>query len=147
MAPAMSRRMELDELVSVLVAEHAKMREGLADVERATTNKDFVAASEILKEMDRIFRQHIADEEAVVLKLLIDAYGVAGADDAIKVFRQHRPIYELLEKVKGLASLPVEELASSETSLRRLFDDHALAEETRVFPWALSTQRQRSVKK
>ncbi len=139
----MSRRMEFDELISVLIAEHGKMKSGLADVERAASKKDFDSAARILKSLDGLLRQHIADEEAQVLKLLIDAYGVRGAEDAIVVFRQHRPIYDLMEKVKKLASLPSYELAASEGELRRLFDEHALAEETRVFPKALSTHKER----
>jgi len=136
--------MELDELISVLVAEHGKMKNGFAEVERAASKKDFESAAKILKSLDAMFRQHIADEEAQVLKLLIDAYGVRGAEDAIVVFRQHRPIYDLMEKVKKLASLPSHELATSEGELRRLFGEHALAEESRVFPWALSTNKERT---
>ncbi|HUI00613.1 MAG TPA: hemerythrin domain-containing protein [Nitrososphaerales archaeon] len=139
----MSRRMEFDELISVLVAEHGKMKSGLAEVERAASEKDFASAARILRGLDALFRQHIADEEAQVLRLLIDAYGLKGADDAIVVFRQHRPIYDLMETVKKLASLPAAELASSENELRRLFDEHALAEETRVFPKALSAHKGR----
>jgi hypothetical protein len=141
----MSRRMEFDELIAVLVAEHGKMKSGLAEVERVAAKKDFDSAAKILKSLDALFRQHIADEEAQVLKLLIDAYGVRGAEDAIVVFRQHRPIYDLMEKVKKLASLPLHELATSEGELRRLFDEHAHAEETRVFPRALLTYRERTV--
>ena len=133
--------MGFDELISVLVAEHVKMRGDLAEVEAAVAKKDFDSASRILKGLDGLFKQHIADEEAQVLRLLIDAYGVKGAEDAITIFRQHRPIYDLMEEVKKLASLSPKELASSEDSLKRLLDEHTLAEETRVFPRAMSTHK------
>jgi hypothetical protein len=136
--------MEFDELISVLVAEHAKMKSDLAEVEAAVVKKEFNSASRVLKGLDGLFRQHIADEEAQVLKLLIDAYGVKGAEDAIVVFRQHRPIYDLMEKVKKLVALSAEELASSGDELRMLFDEHTLAEETRVFPKALSAHEGRT---
>ncbi len=139
----MSRRMEFEDLISTLVSEHGEMKRGLAEVEDAVLRKDFSAASTTLKELDSLFKQHIADEEAQVLRLLIDAYGVKGAEDAIVVFRQHRPIYDLMEEVKKLASLPPGELASKEDELRRLLDEHTLAEETRVFPRAVSTYRER----
>jgi hypothetical protein len=96
-----------------------------------------------LGELDRIFKQHIADEAAQVLRILLDAYGVDGANEAIIIFRQHRPIYDLMEKVKKLAALPIEELASSEDALRQLFEERTLAEESRVFPRALSTYKER----
>lgn len=140
----MSRRIGFEELISVLIAEHVKMKGNLKDVEAAVSKKDFDSASRILKGLDGLFKQHIADEEAQVLKLLIDAYGVRGAEDAIVVFRQHKPIYDLMERVKKLASLPADELAPSENELRRLFDEHALAEEARVFPKALSTHKERA---
>jgi hypothetical protein len=41
---------------------------------------------------------------------------------------QHRPIYDLMEEVRKLASLPIEELASDQDRLRQLFEEHALAE-------------------
>lgn len=137
----MSRSIEFEELISVLIAEHARMKSDLAEVAQAVSRRDFSSASRILSGLDSLFRQHIADEEAQVLRLLIDVYGVKGAEDAIMVFRQHRPIYDLMENVKKLASLSPEELASSEERLRLLLDDHTLAEETRVFPRAVSTHR------
>jgi len=140
----MSREMEFDELISVLVAEHVKMKGDLAAVEVAVSKKDFDSASRTLKGLDGLFKQHIADEEAQVLRTLIDAYGVNGAEDAIKVFRQHRPIYDLMEKVKKLAALSPAELASSEEKLRLLLEEHTLAEETRVFPRALSTRNRQT---
>ena len=143
----LSRKMGFEELISVLIAEHAEMKKDLTDVKQAVTNRDFSSASKILGELDRLFKQHIADEEAQVLRILIDAYGVEGADDAIKVFRQHRPIYDLMQEVKRLASLSVVELASDEDRLRQLLEDHTLAEESRVFPRAKSAYKERSVAK
>ena len=136
--------MEFEKLISVLVAEHAEMKKGLAQVKQAISNKDFASASRVLGELDRLFRQHIADEEAQVLRILLDAYGVDGSNEAIIVFRQHRPIYDLMEKIKKLAALPIEELASSEDVLRQLFEEHTLAEESRVFPKAIQTYKQRT---
>jgi hemerythrin-like domain-containing protein len=142
----LSRKMGFEELISVLIAEHAEMKKDLADVKQAITKKDFSSASKILVNLDRLFKQHIADEEAQVLRILIDAYGVEGAEDAIRVFRQHKPIYDLMEEVRKLASLSVEELASDEHRLRRLLEEHTLAEESRVFPRAISTYKEREVR-
>jgi hemerythrin-like domain-containing protein len=137
----LSRKMEFDDLISVLVEEHAKMKRDLEEVRLAVSRKDFPSASRILKGLDDLFKQHIADEEAQVLRLLIEAYGVEGSDDAIRVFRQHRPIYDLMMEVEKLASLPPEVLASDEERLRRLLDEHTWAEETRIFPKASETHK------
>jgi len=37
--------------------------------------------------------QHIIDEEATTLKILLEAYGRQGAENAIKVFQKHREIH------------------------------------------------------
>ena len=122
------------------------MKEDLVDIKRSVSKRDFSSASKTLVHLDRLFRQHIADEEAQVLRLLIGAYGVKGADEAITVFRQHRPIYQLVEEVKKLASLPPEELALDETKLRRMLEEHTIAEENHIFPKAVSTYKEKGGK-
>jgi len=132
------RKIDLETLIKVLVEEHVAMKEGLRLAKQAADRKDFEAVSRALKEVDPVFRQHIADEESQVLRLLIAHLGVKGAADEIKVFQQHRPIYQLMEKVKELAAAPPAELEADQARLDALFDDHTLAEEQRVFPRALA---------
>jgi hemerythrin-like domain-containing protein len=139
LTPVTPRRISFDELISVLIGEHVEMREKMARLEESVERREYSSAAEILGELDRLFRQHIADEEAQVLRLLIDAYGVKGADEAIMVFRQHRPIYRLIEEVRKLASLSPKELVVNEANLKSLLIEHTEAEEARVFPKALST--------
>jgi len=140
-APVMPRKVGLEQLVSILLAEHVQMVEKLATVKRHADNRDYPAAAKAIRELDALFRQHIVDEEAQVLRLLIDAYGVKGAEEAIVIFRQHRPIYTLVEEVKKLASLSAEELASNEASLKSLLEGHTKSEEDRIFPMALFLPR------
>ena len=136
--PAISpRRIEFEALIRVLVEEHAKMKGGLRRVREATARQDFASASLTLKELESVFRQHIADEESQVLRPLIDRLGVKGASEEIKVFQQHRPIYQLMQKVKELAALSAPELEADQARLASLFDDHTLAEEQRIFPKAI----------
>jgi hemerythrin-like domain-containing protein len=142
--PISPRKIEFEELISVLIAEHVAIRKDLMKLERSLEGHEFASAAETLRGLDRLFRQHIADEESQVLRLLIEAYGVKGADDAIVVFRQHRPIYKLMEEVKKLASLSPEELSLDERKLRTNLEGHVMAEETRIFPKAISTHRGRS---
>jgi hypothetical protein len=130
----------------VLIAEHVEIKKELAELEKSTGVRDYSSAFMILERLDRLFRQHIADEEAQVLRLLIGAYGVKGADEAIAVFRQHRPIYQLMTEVKKLSSLSPGELSLNEAKLRSMLKNHTIAEETSVFPRALSTFKGEGVK-
>ena len=132
------RRLPLDELVATLVAEHAKMKDGISRTRNAMLTGNFARAKESMSAVVGTFRQHIADEEGQILRLLIEAYGRGGAEDALGVFRQHRPIYALMEALEGLSRLAPLELQARGAELAALLDDHAFSEENRIFPRALA---------
>jgi hypothetical protein len=131
------RDLPLEELVRTLVEEHGKMKDLLQQAKAAAEGGNFGELSEKLRLLDPIFKQHIADEEGQILRLLIEVLGVKGAQDEIRVFQQHRPIYSLMLTVSELAAKNPADLPSEEARLNRLFDEHATAEESRVFPRAL----------
>ena len=138
------RQMDFESMVRVLVEEHRVMEAGLARVEAAATRGDFHAVAAALEQVDPVFRQHIADEESQILRLLIGELGVKGAEAEIKVFQQHRPIYRLMQLVAELASKSASELADEQCRLNELFHKHTGLEERGVFPKALGTfQEQR----
>lgn len=132
------RNLKLEALIAVLVSEHTVMREGPLKAKEAAGKRDFDAVHSAPREVGPVFRQHIADEESHVLGLLIERMGVKGAVEEIKVFQQHRPIYQLMKEVMGLAAMPAAELAANQTKLSAMFDEHTAAEEGRVFPRVMS---------
>jgi hemerythrin-like domain-containing protein len=118
------------------------MEAGLSKMREAAARSDYPAVSAALKELDSIFRQHIADEEAQLLRLLIDNLGVKGAEQEIRVFQQHRPIHRLMELISELAAKSAEELGEEQRKLDELFQQHTALEERGVFPKALGIYRQ-----
>ena len=114
------------------------MREGLRRARDAAARKDFGAVSAELRRVDPIFRQHIAGDEATVLGQLIRQLGRDAAADEIRVFQQHRPMYQLMMKVSALAARSAPELEAMEDELSALFELHTKAEEEGVFPRAAS---------
>ena len=130
--------MELDSLVRTLVGEHRAMMEGLRGARGAAQRCDFEALAGALRELDLLFRQHIMDEESTILRLLIERLGVKGAEEEIRVFQQHRPIYSLMKRIAEFASMSASELEARQEELIALFERHAAAEESRVFPRAES---------
>jgi hemerythrin superfamily protein len=136
--PFLPRRMGLKSLIRTLVEEHATMKEGISEARRAAEKRDFEALARILGGLDRLFRQHIVDEESTILRLLIGKLGAKGAEEEIRVFQQHRPIYQLMQNISKFASMSAAELQASHGELRVLFEEHALAEEKFVFPKAES---------
>jgi hypothetical protein len=139
------RNIPLDALLKVLVEEHAVMSEGLRRMKEAAHRGDLDSVSRTLKQLDPVFRQHIADEEGQILRLLIQELGRRDAEEEIKVFQQHRPIYRMMQTVSELASREPAELEAEQAKLNALFEEHTRSEEKRVFPRALGCYRQRSV--
>lgn len=131
------RKIPFDELIRVLASEHGVIREQLRLAKEASERKDFEALSTALKRMEVVFRQHIVDEEAQIIRQLVGELGVKGAEEEIKVFQQHRPIYRLMQAVAELASKKASEFGSEQAALSVLFEQHAAAEEERVYPKAL----------
>ena len=135
------RQMDFESLIKVLAEEHAVMEAGLARIELSAGRLDFAGVAATLAELDPIFRQHIADEESQILRLLIRELGVTGAEEEIKVFQQHRPIHKLMLIVAELAAKSAGELAGDQRQLNELFLEHASMEERGVFPKALGIYR------
>ena len=136
--PFLPRRLELGALIRILVGEHAAMKEGLRSAREAHRRRDSETLARRMKDLDRLFRQHIVDEESTILRLLIGKLGVKGADEEIRVFQQHRPIYRLMERISAFASMSAAELDAHQEELSELFERHTSAEETEVFPKAES---------
>ena len=86
------------------------MASGLARVRESARRHDFDDASNALKGLEPIFRQHIVDEESQVLRLLVEELGVANAEEEIRIFQQHRPIHRLMQMVSELAGKSAPEL-------------------------------------
>lgn len=135
------RQMDFESLIRVLAEEHKIMAAGLATMKDAATRGDFEEVAASLGALDPIFRQHIADEESQILRLLIGELGVKGAEAEIKVFQQHRPIYELMQLISDLASKSTPELKADQHRLSGLFLEHTSLEEQGVFPKALGMYR------
>ena len=130
------RKLTLDALIATLIEEHVLMRGCIRRAREAAARKDFEKVREELQKVDPVFRQHIADEEAQILGVLIREVGVKGAEQEIRVFQQHRPIYILMKKASDLASKSTAGLEASQAELEDLFELHTKAEEERVFPRA-----------
>jgi len=136
------RRLELDDLIRILVEEHGKVRDLLVKLDMLLQAGRYTEAAEELKEFQPYLDQHILDEEAIVLKALLDALGRGGAARAIKVFQEHREIHQLISEMRSAASTP-EKLVEKKDRLRETLERHFWAEEKDVFPSALDVYRRK----
>jgi len=138
-----ARQLEFRELIIVLTKEHEQLRKLLADLNGALAKGDYSRGADRVIEFDNSTLQHIVDEENVLLKLFIDAYGREGADDAIKVFQQHRAMHKLADAISKTALTSPHKLGSMPSDFDKLVRSHFQAEEERIFPWALKTYQAR----
>lgn len=135
------RKLELEELINMLVEEHGQVKSLLNKLNTLLHEEKYAEAAEELNGFKPYLDQHIIDEEATVLKALMDAYGREGAGRAIKVFQEHREIHQLISEMRSVASSSPERLAEKRDRLRTVLERHFRAEEEEVFPWALDTVR------
>ena len=138
----MARQLEVKELITVLTKEHQQLRQRLVDFSDVLAKGNYSRGAELVSEFDNSTLQHIVDEENVLLKLFIDAYGREGAKDAIKVFQQHRTMHKLADAISKTALTSPKELGSMPSDFEKLVRSHFEAEEERIFPWALKTHQQ-----
>ena len=136
-----ARPLELEELIAVLSEEHQEQRKRLSELADVLEKKDYARGAELAREFDNSTVQHIVDEENVLLKLFIDAYGRKEADEAIKVSQQHRTMHKLADTISEKAMTSPEELGSMPSEFDKLVRSHFDAEEKRIFPWALQTHQ------
>lgn len=136
----LARQLELDELIAVLSREHQQQRKRLAELMDALEKNDFEKGAKLASDFDNSSIQHIVDEENVLLKMFIDAYGRNGALDAIQVFHQHRTMHTLADAISKQSLTSPEGLGSTPSDFERLVCTHFSAEEKRIFPWALETR-------
>ncbi len=133
------RSLELPELIKILLEEHRSVRALLLKIHHLISEGRDKEVAEALKDFKPYLDQHIIDEEATILKILLEAYGRQGAENAVKVFQQHREIHQLITELTRAES--PEELRDKRERLRQILDDHFAAEESGIFPWALETYR------
>ncbi|MEM1923279.1 MAG: hemerythrin domain-containing protein [Nitrososphaerota archaeon] len=131
------RRLKLEELLKILVEEHEVVRGRLTRLHTLLERDKHAEAAEELKGFKPYLDQHVIDEEATVLKLLIDSLGREGATRAIQVFQEHREIHQLISEMQAIAETAPERLAEMKSRLAEILERHFRAEETEVFPWAL----------
>lgn len=120
------RKIELEELIKLLIKEHFEIKDLLGKL------KVFLdEMNSTITKLQNILNQHVIDEESRILKEIINKYGKEKADFAIKVFREHRLIHELLSKL--ITSIKIEEINSLREGLENIFKNHFEKEERNVF--------------
>jgi hemerythrin-like domain-containing protein len=139
------RQLEIPSLLDTLVKEHGEVRTMLKDLSALMSDNKFLIAVDRIKPLKPNIDQHVIDEEAKVLKILLDAYGREKSARAIAVFQEHREIHQLIRKLQESIYLSSDKSREVMDALEDLTERHFEAEESWVFPWILETYRKTTV--
>lgn len=139
------RKLNLPDLIDTLVSEHGEVKNLLRDLSVLIAENRFSEVGDRLKDFRSYLDQHVIDEEASVLKTLLDAYGREGSARAIVVFQEHREIHQLIKKLQEVVMLSRDEPAKVRDALDSLMTRHFEAEESWIFPWVLETYRRKII--
>ena len=143
----MPRNLELEELIGVLEQEHVKAASDLAEIRGMLSRREYEGVRSRLTGLDQELLQHMLDEEASVLRVFIQAFGIEGSREAIEVFQEHVDIREMI--VQLAKDLEISQLSSDElgSKLDRFMNEHFRKEDDRIFPLAIETKRTLSEKR
>jgi hemerythrin-like domain-containing protein len=139
------RQLEIPSLLDTLVKEHGEVRTMLKDLSALMSDNKFLIAVDRIKVLKPNIDQHVIDEEAKVLKILLDAYGREKSARAIAVFQEHREIHQLIRELQESVYLSSDKSREVMDALEDLTERHFEAEESWVFPWVLETYRKTTV--
>jgi len=139
------RRLELPSLLETLVKEHEEVRTLLKDLSALISDNKFLAAIDKVKDLKSYIDQHVIDEEAKVLKFLLDTYGREKSARAIAVFQEHREIHQLIRELQESISLSSDKSLEIRDALEEFMRRHFEAEESWIFPWVLETYRKATI--
>ncbi|MEM3510666.1 MAG: hemerythrin domain-containing protein [Nitrososphaerales archaeon] len=133
----MARPLGLREMVETLLSEHKGARSLLLELEELLLRDEAQKVAEGLIRLDRYLLQHIVDEEASILKRLINVYGSEKCEEEIRILQQHRIIYNILQECNKPHELTA--LKQKFAELKVILERHFKDGEEKVFPKVLKT--------
>ena len=128
------RELELPTLLERLINEHDEIKKSFRELSTLLFENKFLTVANKLEELKLIIDQHIIDEEAKILKFLLNTVSKEESSQAIAIFQQHREIHQLLKELQENVQLLRKESAIIRDELENIMMIHFEAEEHQIFP-------------
>ncbi len=132
------RELPVNELIEKLKEEHANLPTIIDDAIITYKTGNLSGAFPVIADVRETLSQHIIDEEAVLLKLLLDKLGKEASEPYIKILQEHTKIMKLVEQSVESTYTGWTETENNLNTLKEELAGHHKQEEEVFYPKVIS---------
>ncbi len=132
------RELPVNELIEKLKEEHATLPAIIDDAIITYKTGNLSGAFPVIADVRETLSQHIIDEEAVLLKLLLDKLGKEASEPYIKILQEHTKIMKLVEQSVESTYTGWTETENNLNTLKEELAGHHKQEEEVFYPKVIS---------
>ncbi len=132
------REFPVNELIEKLKGEHANLPAIIDDAIITYKTGNLSGAFPVIADVRETLSQHIIDEEAVLLKLLLDKLGKEATEPYIKILQEHTKIMKLVEQSVESTYTGWTETENNLNTLKEELAGHHKQEEEVFYPKVIS---------
>ena len=132
------RELPVNELIEKLKEEHASLPAIIDDAIITYKTGNLSGAFPVIADVRETLSQHIIDEEAVLLKLLLDKLGKEASEPYIKILQEHTKIMKLVEQSVESTYTGWTETENNLNTLKEELAGHHKQEEEVFYPKVIS---------
>ncbi len=132
------REFPVNELIEKLKGEHANLPAIIDDAIITYKTGNLSGAFPVIADVRETLSQHIIDEEAVLLKLLLDKLGKEASEPYIKILQEHPKIMKLVEQSVESTYTGWTETENNLNTLKEELAGHHKQEEEVFYPKVIS---------
>ncbi len=132
------RELPVNELIEKLKGEHANLPAIIDDAIITYKTGNLSGAFPVIADVRETLSQHIIDEEAVLLKLLLDKLGKEATEPYIKILQEHTKIMKLVEQSVESTYTGWTETENNLNTLKEELAGHHKQEEEVFYPKVIS---------
>ena len=132
------REIPMKELIEKLKEEHSALPGLIDDAIITYKTGNLSGAFPVIAEVRETLSQHIIDEEATLLKFLLEKLGKEASEPYIKILQDHPKIMKLVEQSVESTYTGWTETENDLNTLKEFLAEHHKQEEAELYPKVVS---------
>jgi iron-sulfur cluster repair protein YtfE (RIC family) len=132
------REIPIKELIEKLKEEHSSLPGLIDDAIITYKTGNLSGAFPVIAEVRETLSQHIIDEEATLLKFLLEKLGKEASEPYIKILQDHPKIMKLVEQSVESTYTGWTETENDLNTLKEFLAEHNKQEEAELYPKVIS---------